>query len=159
MSGTFVALRHSRWGRLLRKLAGFHVQGPSINWQARRMKILFATPETSDFVQVGGLAAVSAALPRALQDFADIRVVIPGYFEVLSQLHNLCTVAEIPAYAGLPAFEVGLGHASDGLAYYVVISPGLFERNGTPYGDERGVDWHDNDVRFLRRLLHRRRSR
>jgi glycogen synthase len=32
------------------------------------MRILFATPEASDFVQVGGLAAVSSALPRALRD-------------------------------------------------------------------------------------------
>ena len=43
------------------------------------MRILFATPEVSDFIQVGGLAAVSAALPRALRDFADVRVIIPGY--------------------------------------------------------------------------------
>jgi glycogen synthase len=29
--------------------------------------------EMDDFVRVGGLAAVSAALPRALRPFADIR--------------------------------------------------------------------------------------
>ena len=40
------------------------------------MRILFATPEVSDFIQVGGLAAVSAALPRALRDLADIRLII-----------------------------------------------------------------------------------
>jgi starch synthase len=112
------------------------------------MRILFATPEVSDFVQVGGLAAVSAALPRALQAFADIRVVIPGYSEVLARLEDLTIITSYPSFAGLPAFEVGFGRAADGLPYYVVVCPGLFERVGSPYGDERGVDWSDNDVRF-----------
>lgn len=112
------------------------------------MRILFATPEVSDFVQVGGLAAVSAALPRALRDFADIRVIIPGYPAVLSRLENLEIVASCASYAGLPAFEVGLGHAADGLCYYVIKCAALFERAGTPYGDEQGIDFSDNDVRF-----------
>ena len=68
------------------------------------MRILFATPEVSDFVQVGGLAAVSAALPRALRAFADIRVVIPGYSEVLARLENLTIITSYPSFAGLPAF-------------------------------------------------------
>jgi starch synthase len=113
------------------------------------MRILFATPETSDFVQVGGLAAVSAALPRALREHADIRIVIPGYSEVLVGLQqNLTIVGRCAAFAGLPAFEIGLGQAVDGLPYYVILCPGLFERAGTPYGDQRGIDWSDNDVRF-----------
>jgi starch synthase len=112
------------------------------------MRILFATPEVSDFVQVGGLAAVSAALPRALRGGADIRVVIPGYSEVIARVENLTILARCPAYAGLPSFEVGFGRAADGLPYYVVVCIVLFERTGSPYGDERGVDWSDNDVRF-----------
>jgi starch synthase len=112
------------------------------------MRILFATPEVSDFIQVGGLAAVSAALPRALRDFADIRLIIPGYPAVMAGIGDLTPVAECPAYAGLPAFEVLLGHAPDGLTYYVVKCPVLYQRPGTPYGDERGIDWPDNDMRF-----------
>jgi starch synthase len=112
------------------------------------MRILFATPEVSDFVQVGGLAAVSAVLPRALRGLADIRLVIPGYSQVLAGLTDFTTLGSFPAFAGLPAFEVGFGRAVDGLPYYVVVCPGLFERVGSPYGDERGIDWDDNDVRF-----------
>jgi hypothetical protein len=74
--------------------------------------------------------SVSAALPRALQAFADIRVVIPGYSEVLAGIKNFSIVGQCPAFAGLPAFEVGLGCAGDGLPYYVVVCPGLFERVG-----------------------------
>jgi starch synthase len=112
------------------------------------MKILFATPEIADFVRVGGLAAVSAALPRALRKFSDIRVVIPGYSEVLRGVQNLTIVGRCSAFAGLPQFEVGFGRAVDGLPYYIVVCPALFERVGSPYGDERGLDWTDNDVRF-----------
>jgi starch synthase len=112
------------------------------------MRILFATPEVSDFVQVGGLAAVSAALPRALRGFADVRVIIPGYPAVLRGLKDLDIVGGCEPYAGLPAFEIGLGHAADGLACYVVRCAALYEREGTPYGDVRGADWHDNNIRF-----------
>jgi glycogen synthase len=90
------------------------------------MRILFTTPETSDFVQVGGLAAVSAALPRAPREHANIRIVIRGYSEVLVGLQqNLTIVGRCAAFAGLPAFEIGLGHAVDGLPYYVILCPGL----------------------------------
>jgi starch synthase len=83
-----------------------------------------------------------------LREYADIRVVIPGYPSVLAGLPDLTIVGECPAHAGLPALKIGFGHAADGLPYYVVICPRLFERVGTPYGDERGIDWPDNDVRF-----------
>ena len=43
------------------------------------MKVLFVTTEMDDFIRVGGLAAVSAALPRALRPWADVRVLLPGY--------------------------------------------------------------------------------
>lgn len=112
------------------------------------MRILFATPEVSDFIQVGGLAAVSAALPRALRDFADIRVIIPGYPAVLRGLHDLTTVGRCQPFAALPAFAIDLGHTADGMTYYVVRCPALYERDGTPYADGRGADWGDNNVRF-----------
>ena len=48
-----------------------------------RPRVLFVTSEMSDFVQVGGLGAVSAALPRALKRHGDVRVMLPGYRQVL----------------------------------------------------------------------------
>ena len=42
------------------------------------MKVLFVTTEIDDFVRVGGLAAVSAALPRALSPWVDVRIMLPG---------------------------------------------------------------------------------
>jgi len=117
------------------------------------MRVLFATPELSDFVQVGGLAAVSAALPRALRPFADIRIIMPGYPEVLGKIADFSIIGHCVATAQLPACSLGLGFAKDGLPTYVVVCPELYERRGTPYGNERGEDWADNDLRFARFCL------
>jgi starch synthase len=114
------------------------------------MRVLFATPEMGDFVNVGGLAAVSAALPRALRHLSDVRVIIPGYREVLRSLAPLAVVATCPARAGLPACALGLAKTSDGLSVYAVICPELYERDGGPYGDNQQRDWPDNDIRFAR---------
>src|SRR6266851_8200075 len=43
-----------------------------------RRRILFVTTEFDGLVSVGGLGAVSAALPRALRREYDVRVLIPG---------------------------------------------------------------------------------
>ena len=47
------------------------------------MRVLFVTTEMDDFVRVGGLAAVSAALPRALRLWSDVRIILPGYRDVV----------------------------------------------------------------------------
>ena len=114
------------------------------------MRVLFATPEMEDFVSVGGLAAVSAALPRALRPLSDIRVIIPGYREVLARLAPLEIVATCDADAALPACSLGLSKTRDGLPVYAVICPELYERDGGPYGDASHQDWPDNDIRFAR---------
>ena len=40
------------------------------------------------------------------------------------------------------------GTSADGLPIYAVECSELYDRDGTPYGDILGHDWHDNDVRF-----------
>ena len=54
----------------------------------RRLNTLFVTSEMSDFVQVGGLGAVSASLPRSLGATCDIRILVPGYRQVLAKAHR-----------------------------------------------------------------------
>jgi starch synthase len=114
------------------------------------MRVLFATPEMEDFVSIGGLAAVSAALPRALRTLSDIRVIIPGYREVLSRLAPLQIVATCEAEAELPPCTLGLSRTQDGLPVYTILCPELYERDGGPYGDNTHQDWPDNDIRFAR---------
>ena len=108
------------------------------------------TAEMDDFVRVGGLAAVSAALPRALIARTDVRVMLPGYRDVVEQLSHIQIVGHCAALAEMPACTLGRAATRDGLPVYVLLCPQLYDRPGNPYGDENGRDWPDNDIRFAR---------
>ena len=114
------------------------------------MRVLFVTTEMDDFVRVGGLAAVSAALPRALRTWSDVRIMLPGYHDVVEQLTHIEIVGECAALAEMPACSIGRAATRDGLPVYVLICPQLYDRPGNPYGDDSGADWPDNDIRFAR---------
>lgn len=114
------------------------------------MRVLFVTTEIDDFVRVGGLAAVSAALPRALRPWSDVRIMLPGYRDVVEQFTHIEIVGQCAALAEMPAAELGRASTRDGLPVYVLLCPQLYDRPGNPYGDEAGRDWGDNDIRFGR---------
>ncbi|HEX2555974.1 MAG TPA: glycogen synthase GlgA [Microvirga sp.] len=115
--------------------------------------ILFVTSEMSDFVKAGGLGEVSAALPRALRGLYDVRVLIPGYRQVLQATGPIPVVARLPGAFGIPPCDLGRVVTKDGLQIYVLLCPQLYDREGTPYGNAAGIDWVDNDVRFARLAL------
>src|ERR1700675_224135 len=114
------------------------------------LRVLFVTTEMDDFVRVGGLAAVSAALARALRLWSDVRILLPGYSDVVEQLAHIQIVGQCPPLAQMPACKLGLASTGDGMPVYVVLCPQLYDRPGNPYGDEFGRDWPDNDIRFGR---------
>jgi starch synthase len=114
------------------------------------LKVLFVTAEMDDFVRVGGLAAVSAALPRALRSRIDVRVLLPGYRDVIEQITHIEIIGRCAAMAEMPAATLGRAATRDGLPVYVLLCPQLYDRPGNPYGDEHGRDWPDNDIRFGR---------
>jgi starch synthase len=114
------------------------------------LKVLFVTTEMDDFIRVGGLAAVSAALPRALRPWGDVRILLPGYRDVVEQFLHIQIVGQCAALAEMPACSLGLASTKDGLPVYILLCPQLYDRPGNPYGDASGRDWPDNDVRFGR---------
>jgi starch synthase len=118
-----------------------------------RRKVLFVTSEISDYVQTGGLGEVSAALSRALASLCDVRILIPGYRQVLDRHPTIETVATLPPAGDIPECKLGKVTTHDGLSVYIVLSPALFDRPGGPYVDEDGADWTDNDIRFARLSL------
>ena len=128
--------------------------GPS-GWRNSRIgnKVLFVTSEISDFVQTGGLGEVSAALPRALRALCDVRVLIPGYRQILEKHDPVPEIMRFPAEGGLPSCGLGRIRTPDGLIVYVLLAPDLYDRPGGPYLDPEGVDWIDNDIRFARLSL------
>ena len=103
-----------------------------------------------DFVRVGGLAAVSAALPRAQRPWSDVRILLPGYRDVVEQFAHIQIVGQCAPLAEMPACTLGRASTRDGLPVYVLLCPQLYDRPGNPYGDELGRDWPDNDIRFGR---------
>ncbi len=116
-------------------------------------RVLFVTSEITDYVQTGGLGEVSAALPRALRRLCDVRVLIPGYRQVLEKHGPIPVVARLEGVGDVPACNLGRVTTSDGLAVYVVLAPELYDRPGNPYADPSGQDWPDNDIRFARLSL------
>jgi starch synthase len=118
------------------------------------MKVLFATSELADYVKAGGLGEVSAGLPRALRRRnIDVRVLLPGYPEVINKAIDIATVARLPGRAGIAPCCIGEARTADGLILYLVLEPSLYQRAGSPYAAPEGRDWPDNDLRFARLSL------
>ncbi|HEY8580253.1 MAG TPA: glycogen synthase GlgA [Beijerinckiaceae bacterium] len=120
---------------------------------AARRKVLFVTSEMSDYVQAGGLGEVSSALPRALRTACDVRVLIPGYRQVLARHADIEHVTRLPGAGDIPPCDLGRVRTPDGLVVYVLLSPELYAREGSPYVDAKSVDHADNDLRFGRLSL------
>lgn len=118
--------------------------------QVAQKNILFVTSEYTGLIKTGGLGDVSAALPNALLAQHDVRILIPGYSQVINSGHAIDIVDKLEAYAGLPACKIGRLKIATGPIIYVLICPELYERPGSPYGDLEGNDWEDNPVRFAR---------
>ena len=116
------------------------------------MKLLFVTSEFADFAKAGGLADVSAALPRALEARGvDVRILMPAYQNVLDKITSLAVVASLPG----PGGDRALPHRRD--AHRMTASrstlswhPRSSSAPGTPYTTPEGYDWPDNDLRFAR---------
>ncbi|MBV8474121.1 MAG: glycogen synthase GlgA [Hyphomicrobiales bacterium] len=107
----------------------------------------------SDFLQAGGLGAVSASLPRALRRHSDIRVLLPGYRAALEKAGPLEIVAKLPGLAAVPPCSIGATTLDDGLVVNFVLCDELYRRDGSPYADPSGADFADNDLRFARLSL------
>ncbi|HEY3817353.1 MAG TPA: glycogen synthase GlgA [Polyangiaceae bacterium] len=114
------------------------------------MDITFVTTELAPFVKVGGLADVSAALPKALRTLGHAVTIVMPRFPELEQQGLLLARRLTPLrfMLGDRSFEATLfdGRLASQVDLVVVDVPGLFERPGV-YG-ERGEDYPDNALRF-----------
>jgi starch synthase len=114
------------------------------------MEITFVTTELAPFVKVGGLADVSAALPKALRTLGHaVTIVMPRFAELEQQGLLLARrLTPLRFTLGDRSFEATLfdGRLASQVDLVVVDVPGLFDRAGV-YG-ERGEDYPDNALRF-----------
>lgn len=113
------------------------------------MRVLFVTSEVAPLIKTGGLADVSAALPSALRRLGDdVRVLVPGYSQVLKALDSFKIEIFFSAIDGFPDARLLASTLPDGGPLWVLDCPELFQREGGIYQDKTGTDWPDNALRF-----------
>ena len=114
------------------------------------MDILFVTTELAPFVKVGGLADVSAALPKALRLLGHaVTLVLPRYAALESGgLLVARRLTPLKFTLGDRSFEVTVfdGRLASQVDLVLIDLPGLFDREGV-YG-EGADDYSDNALRF-----------
>jgi starch synthase len=111
------------------------------------MRVLSVASEVFPLVKTGGLADVAGALPGALAPLdVEMRVMIPGYREVLNALDGAKVVKRYKDLFGAEARL--LSGSAGGLDLIVLDAPQLFDRPGNPYVGPDGADWPDNWQRF-----------
>jgi starch synthase len=114
------------------------------------MNVLFVTAELYPFAKEGGLADVSASLPRALTKRGiDVRIVMPAYPQALDRAPSLLEVMSLGDPFGFGESRLLETYLPDsGVPVWLVDCPALYGREGGLYRDGNGCDWPDNDVRF-----------
>ena len=113
------------------------------------IKVLFVTSEIAPLIKTGGLADVSGALPAALRSIdVDVRVLVPGYPQVMAQLGPNEVVATFTELPGFPPSRLIFSIMKSGVPLLVLDCPSLYQRAGGPYSDPDGHDWVDNPLRF-----------
>jgi len=85
-------------------------------------RILYVTPEISDFVKAGGLGDVSAALPRALRARCDVRVLLPVIAKCFSVVARWGWSGRLDGLASIPPCDIAQIRMPDGLVAHVVLA-------------------------------------
>lgn len=114
------------------------------------MRILFVTSEAYPLIKTGGLGDVSGSLPAALRHLGeDVRLLIPGYRQVLAKLRNPRVLLELKWLPVVGNVTIIVGEMPDtGVPVMVIDHPQLYDRDGGPYLDAMGHEWVDNPLRF-----------
>jgi starch synthase len=110
------------------------------------MQVLSVASEAFPLVKTGGLADVVGALPAALRRHdMRVRTLLPGYPAVLAALVDAQATGLRDLFGGPARVLAGV---AAGLDLLVLDAPHLFDRPGSPYHQQPGVDWPDNALRF-----------
>ena len=115
------------------------------------MRVLFATSELFPLIKTGGLGDVAFSLPNALVELGvDVRVVLPAYRRVLSNVEELRVLGWLTLADGNEVRVLSATHAAIDFELLLIDAASLFDREGLPYTDDQGHDWADNAQRFVR---------
>ncbi len=114
------------------------------------MRVLFVSSEIYPLAKTGGLADVSAALPKALAALGvDMHLLLPGYPKAIESAASKSVAVDFADFMGAGPMRLISARTPDtGLPIWLVDCASLFRRSGGPYQDEEGRDWLDNAQRF-----------
>ncbi|WP_024788007.1 MULTISPECIES: glycogen synthase [unclassified Lebetimonas] len=116
------------------------------------MNIMFASSEVTPFAKTGGLADVSAALPKALSKLGhNVKIVMPRYYSI-----NPANLEKLPFSIGVHVGGLGTLWAgvyksilpNTNVEVYFIDYEEFFGRKGI-YTDYNGYSYPDNDKRFI----------
>ncbi|MCG3168913.1 MAG: Glycogen synthase [Pseudomonadales bacterium] len=114
------------------------------------MRVLFVSSEIHPLIKTGGLADVSASLPRALQTLGhQVTLLMPAYRDALAAASAL-GVRLIATHTidgqHVRLLQTRLPRARNRV--WLLDCPPLFDRPGNPYQGPDGHDYPDNAERF-----------
>jgi starch synthase len=112
------------------------------------VRVLFVASEAYPLVKTGGLADVCGALPAALTELGlDVRVLLPGYRQVLDGLETSERIAAVEDLFGGEGALVA-GRMPNGVPAFAIEARHLYDRFGNIYVGADGRGWSDNHFRF-----------
>jgi len=103
------------------------------------MNIIFASPEVAPFAKTGGLADVSASLPKALSDISCRVTVITPFYKSTKDMN-------LPLEPFLVAGFNFFLYREKEIEYVFVVNDDYYDRSNL-YSESHG-DYPDNDLRF-----------
>lgn len=111
------------------------------------LNVLSVASEAVPLVKTGGLADVAGALPAALAPHGvRLTTLLPGFPAVMAAVKRGKVLHRYDNLFGQPARLVAGKLGEQPLV--VLDVPAFFAREGSPYADAGGKDWHDNWRRF-----------
>lgn len=113
-----------------------------------RLKVLFAAPEVAPFIKTGAVGDTASSLPAALAGLgADVRLLVPGYPQIIDALKSRGRAAALPSLPDVPPAQLLASKHPSGVQM-LVIACDIYNRAGAPYEDAAGKPWPDNAIRF-----------
>ncbi|MFH2055443.1 MAG: glycogen synthase GlgA [bacterium] len=120
----------------------------------RPLRIAFVTSEIVPYSKTGGLADVSAALPQALAEQGhEVLIFTPRYKSIDIKREKLKQVAAVTGEAiRIGSHQLKFDLLTNGARQapvYFVDCPKLYEREALYVDPATGLDYPDNDIRFI----------
>lgn len=125
---------------------------------SKPLNILYVSSEVEPFAKTGGLADVSAALPKAIKESGhEIRIIMPRYrfiSERKFKLHDIIRLKDIPVPVG-NGTELGnvkssfISNLKEKVQVYFLDNAKYFGRDGIYQSPVGKKDYQDNDERFI----------